>query len=171
MSVDPLPSKVGRGLCASLIAATFALANLGAEAALVPRDIDGDGVPDAYYDTAQNITWLADWNASGQLLTWDQAVAWAAALNVGGITGWRLPAITDTGNAGCDFSAAGGTDCGYNVDTGSSELARMWYVTFGNLAFCPAGNPNCDLQGAGQPGWGLINSGPFRNVQSEGYWS
>src|SRR5215472_8451258 len=79
MSVDPLPSKVGRGLCASLIAATFALANLGAEAALVPRDIDGDGVPDAYYDTAQNITWLADWNASGQLLTWDQAVASTAA--------------------------------------------------------------------------------------------
>jgi uncharacterized repeat protein (TIGR01451 family) len=138
---------------------------------LLPRDIDGDGVVDAYYDTALNITWLADWNAGGQVLTWDQAVAWAASLNVHGVTGWRLPSVVDTGNPGCDFSAAGGTDCGYNVDTHTSELARLWYVTLGNLAFCARGNASCNLQGAGQPGWGLSNTGPFRNMQASSYWS
>jgi uncharacterized repeat protein (TIGR01451 family) len=146
------------------------MAGLDARGALLPRDIDGDGFVDAYYDTAQNITWLRDWGASGQL-TWPQAVAWAAALNVGGVTGWRLPNISDKGNAGCDFSTAGGTDCGYNVDSTTSEMARLWYVTLGNLAFCAVGDANCNLQGSGQPGWGLTNTGPFKNMQSSTYWS
>src|SRR5262249_29316079 len=55
--------------------------------------------------------------------------------------------------------------------TKTSELARLWYVTLGNLAFCERGNANCDLQGPGQPGSGLTNTGPFRNMQSGSYWS
>jgi len=159
-----------RGLYALLAAAAVAMTSLTAHAALLPRDIDGGGVVDAYYDTAQDITWFADWSVSGKL-TWDQAVAWAASLNVHGVGGWRLPHVVDTGNPGCDFSVAGGTDCGYNVDTETSELARMWYVTLGNLAFCARDNSICDLQGPGQSGWGLTNTGPFRNMQSGSYWS
>ena len=169
MSISNIPFKVGKTLSASLLAATVTVTAFEANGALLPRDFDGDGVPDAYYDTAQNITWLRDWGASGQL-TWAQAVVWATSLNVGGVAGWRLPNITDTGNAGCDFSTAGGTDCGYNVDTKTSELARLWYVTLGNLSFCAVGDANCNLQGAGQPGWGLTNTGPFRNVQAAAYW-
>src|SRR5215831_1367818 len=170
MLIQVASSRMKRGLYALLAAAAVAMTSLTAHAALLPRDIDGDGVVDAYYDTAQDITWFADWSVSGKL-TWDQAVAWAASLNVHGVGGWRLPGVTDTGNAGCDFSVAGGTDCGYNVDTKTSELARLWYVTLGNLAFCERGNANCDLQGTGQSGWGLINTGPFRNMQSASYWS
>ena len=71
---------------ASLCAA--ALASLApAQAAAVPgqgtwettlkaRDINGDHVIDAYYDTALNITWLANWNANGRRV-WDDANAWA----------------------------------------------------------------------------------------------
>ncbi len=60
----------------------------------------------AYYDTELNITWLADANAGrgsvfdvgknfiedndGQM-TWDNAMTWAASLNIDGVTGWRLP--------------------------------------------------------------------------------
>lgn len=32
------------------------------ETTLLPRDLTGDGVPDAYYDTVLDITWLADAN-------------------------------------------------------------------------------------------------------------
>ena len=164
-------SRMVKKTLTSLLAAAALAVSVAAHGALLPRDINGDGIVDAYYDTAQNITWLADWNASGQLLTWDQAVAWAASLNINGVTGWRLPGITDTGNPGCDFSVAGGTDCGYNVDTRTSDLGRLWYVTLGNLAFCARGEPNCDLQGPGQPGWGLTNTGPFRNMQGASYWT
>lgn len=138
------------------------------ETTLQARDFNGDSVIDAYYDTALNITWLADWNATGTM-TWDAAVAWAAGLNVHGVTGWRLPSITDTGPAGCDISSAVGTDCGYNVDTGSSEIAHMWYVTLGNLALCSTGDQSC--VGGTQPGWGLTNTADFLNMQARGYWS
>ncbi|WP_146183177.1 PKD domain-containing protein [Limnohabitans sp. Bal53] len=62
---------------------------------LQPRDINGDGVVDAYYDTVQNITWLADRNFLVNLslpsLTWADAKTRVASLNVYGVTGWRLP--------------------------------------------------------------------------------
>ena len=71
------------------IPALLLLAGMGlastAKAALVER-LGGQAV----YDTDLNITWLADANANHGM-TWDQANAWAAGLNVGGVTGWRLP--------------------------------------------------------------------------------
>ena len=51
-----------------------------------------------------------------------------------GFSDWRLPTIVDTGSPGCDFSYSG-TDCGYNVDTSTSELASLWYDTLGNIPF------------------------------------
>ena len=136
----------------------------------------------AYYDDTLDITWLADANAGAGsafddgfsstdgLMTWASANAWAASLNINGVTGWRLPTMMDTGAPGCDFAYTG-TDCGYNVQTGSaattvySEMASLWYDTLGNLAYYDtAGNGS-------QPGWGLTNTGPFSNVQSGRYWS
>lgn len=111
---------------------------------------------------------------SGQL-TWGGALHWTAAMNTDGGTGylgfndWRLPTMLDTGTSGCNFAFTG-ADCGYNVQTGSevttvySEMASLWYDTLGNLAYNDtAGNP--------QPGWGMSNTGPFSNVQSNFYWS
>ena len=141
------------------------------ETTLKARDINGDSVVDAWYDTALNITWLANWNANGAMDNWYHATTWAAGLNVYGETGWRLPSTTDTGAPGCDFSYAGGTDCGYNVDTASSEMAHMFHVTLGNKSDCPPGNVTCTGPGVPQPGSGLTNTANFVGMQFSLYWS
>ena len=67
-------------------------------------------------------------------MSWDNANNWAQNLSFGGYTDWRLPTMVDTGAAGvqCTYS---GTDCGYNVDTSTSEMAHLFYVTLDNNAF------------------------------------
>ena len=153
------------------------------ETTLQGRDLDGDdSTIEAYYDTVLNVTWLADANyaqTSGYdddgNLTWDDAKTWADDLEEGGYSEWRLPTMVDTGTKGCNFSYAGGTDCGHNVQTKDavtgavySEMAYMYYVTLGNKGYCELGNASCS---AAQPGWGLSNTGPFSNVQSDDfYW-
>ena len=160
-------------------AALLAVSAFAAPAAPVPgqgtwqttlqaRDLDGNGSTDAYYDTALDIMWLANWNANG-LMTWNQSVAWAANLVIGIYDDWRLPTMTDTGSSGCNFSNAGGTDCGYNVNTATSELAHMYYVTLGNKAYCPPGDASC--VGGPQAGWGLTNTADFVNMIGNVYWS
>jgi len=140
------------------------------ETTLQGRDLDGNAATyEAYYDTTLDITWLADANVNG-LMQWPVADTWAANLNVYGVTGWRLPTMVDTGAPGCDFAYTG-TDCGYNVQTGSaattvySEMASLFYDTLGNLSeFDTSGN-------SPQPGWGLTNTGPFSNLQDSMYWT
>lgn len=144
---------------------------------LKARDLDGNPATiEAYYDTALNITWLADANyalTSGYTtfrLTWETANTWAAGLNIGGVTGWRLPTTVDVGNDG--FTTGGniyqGVDAGFNI-TAHSEMSHLFYVTLGNLAqYDTSGNP----RPAGT--WGLTNSGPFRNIEVVDeleYWS
>ncbi len=147
------------------------------ESTLQGRDLDGNlATFEAYYDTLLGITWLVDANyaltsgydTEGHIdgrLSWGPALVWAQSLDPygSGVTGWRLPTAVDLGAPGCNFSY-NGTDCGYNVDTLSSELAHMFYVTLGNLAYRdPLGNP-------AQPGWGLTNTGPFLNLMSDYYY-
>jgi PEP-CTERM motif len=141
------------------------------ETTLQGRDLDGNAATfEAYYDTALNITWLADANyakTSGYDddgdMTWVAARTWASNLSVNGVTGWRLPTHVDTGAAGCDWGSSG-ADCGYNVDTSTSEMAHMFFVTLGNKAYL-------DTAGNVQSGWGLTNTGPFSNVHSNVHWS
>jgi len=153
----------------SILALTLGMAT-SANATLINR---GGGM---IYDSAQDLTWLQDANyGAGSSydnggssidgrMTWNNAVAWAASLTVGGFGDWRLPTIVDSGTAGCNFAYTG-TDCGYNVDTSGSELAKMWYDILGNKAYF-------DTSGSGpQSGWGLTNTGPFTNLQSYVYWS
>lgn len=147
------------------------------------RDLDGNlNTAEAYYDMVLGITWLADANSGAGSsyddigtfyesttdgrMSWINANAWAASLNPYGsdITGWRLPTTTDTGAPGaqCTYS---GTDCGFNVNTASSEMANMFYVTLGDKAYYTT-------TGSGsQAGWGLTNTGPFSNIQPNAYWS
>jgi hypothetical protein len=72
------------------------------------------------YDSDLDITWYdytyVDTVNDGD--AWDQAVAWAAALDIGGVTGWRLPATP-------------GTATGY-VNEG--EMGHLYYVGLGNTA-------------------------------------
>ncbi len=159
------------------------------ETSLQGRDLDGNTANgyEAYYDTDLNITWLADANyavssktASGGVIPgnayggdvvwtdgrmgWDAAKAWATALNVNGVTGWRLPSYVDTGAPGCNF-AYSGTDCGFNVNTASSELAHLFHVTLGNNSvFDAAGNIRNSYS------YGLVNTGPFKNLLDDVYW-
>lgn len=144
------------------------------ETTLLARDVNGDGNADAYYDTVLDITWLADANyaqTSGYdadgVMTWNKAQTWIGTLNRAsflGVNDWRLPTVTDTGQTGCDFSY-GGTDCGWNANTSTGEMASLFYDTLGNLAlYDTSGN-------FPQSGYGLTNTGPFSNIQSYYYWA
>ncbi len=137
----------------------------------------------AYYDTATNLTWVADANlaktsgydADGKMI-WTAALAWTASLNAqnaglgyAGVNNWRLPTVTDTGTSGCN-NAFSGTDCGYNVDLATSEMARMYYNTLGNVG----GNSPLGIQrpcAVAAPLFCLASQGPFSNLLPEVYWS
>lgn len=136
------------------------------------RDLDGDlsNGYEAYYDTLQDITWLKD--AKYQVttghepdgrMTWFEAMDWVSSLDVFDVTGWRLPHIEDTGTPMCNFSYSG-TDCGFNSDTSTSELAHMYYVTLGNK---PLYAPDM----GSVKDWGLLNQGPFVGLEYGQYWS
>lgn len=138
------------------------------------------------YDDVLNVTWLQDWNLAETShytgtgvnvygwMTWDAAKKWADDLVVGGFSDWRLPTMLDTGTAGCNYSysSAGGTDCGYNVQTHGggtvfSEFATVWYGSLGNKAICAPGDATCTQF---QPGWGLAHTGPFNRMNGQYYW-
>jgi hypothetical protein len=137
----------------------------------------------AYYDDVLNITWLTNANLAASntfgvtgilpegYMNWNNAQSWIGAMNAANYLGtstWRLPTIIDTGTAGCN-GAFTGTDCGYNVDLGTGEMAHMFYSTLGNVGYYnTSGSPTgC----ADAPNYCLTNSGPFSNLQSSVYWS
>lgn len=95
-------------------------------------------------------------------------MTWARTLVVGGVGGWRLPTVVDTGAPSCDFSYSGGTDCGMNVNPATGEMVHLYSGTLGNLAICTPGDATCSSE---QPGWGLTNTGGFRKLQPDYYWS
>ncbi len=140
--------------------ACLAVVSFSVDAGLAPR-LGGL----AYYDDVADLTWLADANAAGTTMNWANANAWAAGLDVAGVTGWRLPDTIDVDNDGATYTSIyQGVDYGYNITT-HSELSNMFYNVLGNLAYYDtSGN-------SAQPGWGLTNTGPFSNLQSYGYWS
>lgn len=165
-------------LCAAVVpnlTSAVAISGQGTwESTLKGRDLDGNlATVEAYYDTALNITWLADANyaktsgydSDGQM-TWPTATAWAKRLNPydSGITGWRLPTTMDVGNVGPTYTTIyQGVDYGYNI-TSHSEMSHMFYVTLGDkAAYSPSGTY--------QPDYGFSNTGPFANLQSDYYWS
>jgi hypothetical protein len=101
-------------------------------------------------------------------MTWWGAVAWAQDLTFAGSGDWRLPTVTDTGTPGCNFSY-NNTDCGYNVDPATGELARLWGVSLANTPyFNTSGNPTgC----SDSDPYCFVNKSPFINAQSYVYWS
>ncbi len=155
------------------LAATSAAAALHGRLPATPGGSDYQ----AYYDDVLGITWLADANyvqssgfLSNGLATWTYAQAWIITLNGAhhlGVSDWRLPA--NTGTSSCNFSYSG-TNCGYNVDMASSEMARLYYSTLGNgSAYTTFGIPrHC---GSTAPNYCLSNTGPFSNLQPADYWS
>ena len=110
-------------------------------AALIER-LDGL----AYYDTDANLTWLSDANAAGTTMTWENANAWAASLEVAGVTGWRLPSASDCIGSNC----------------ADSEMGNLFYNELG-------GSANNSISDVHDP----LTFNLFANVQpvSIGYWS
>ena len=141
------------------VLATAGLLSFGAaQAALIDR---GGGL---IYDDVQNITWMQDANYSGTLMNWSEANAWAADLVYGGYSDWRLPTVFNN----VDISTFGGTNAGFNVAVDSSEFAHLYFVDLGNFSWF-------DTNGAFHSGsqgvdWGLVNRGPFINIQDDRYW-
>jgi hypothetical protein len=88
-----------RALLASLL-----LVTCSAHAALEARDIDLDGVVDAYFDSDQNLSFAADANLAESLvphslhglMPLQDALSFAAGVNIAGLSGWRLPRLTET---------------------------------------------------------------------------
>lgn len=164
-----------RTLCSAL-AVCCSLTIESAHAQLFDR---GGGL---IYDSDLNVTWLADANYSQTSgydsdgrMNWNDANAWAAGLeyhdSLRNVTysDWRLPTLTDLGSPGCNY-AYSGTDCGYNVDITSSELAGLFYGALGNKAAVNA-------SGQQQLDSGLIDdpNNPndeslFSNLQADYYW-
>jgi hypothetical protein len=163
-----MPYKLRSALTAALMVAPMissatAMPGQGTwETTLEARDLNHDGVTDAFYDKTLNLTWLASLGRTQ--VEWTTANAWAQSLQMGGQSGWRLPKVTPTSS--CTYSAAGGTDCGANVNlfdlaTGhvASEVAHLWYVTLGNKAYA---EPSTGMPM--QQGWGLSNTAQFQNM-------
>lgn len=135
------------------------------ETVLEPRDLDGDGVADAYYDKSRDVSWAANADPIGRN-DWHTTRNWVQSLNLHGVTGWRLPALKAVagGLPVCPaYTYDGSGDCGYNVDPALSELAYMYQVVLGNL-------PEYDTAGQPRPaGWGLTNTGPFVDLREGDY--
>jgi len=117
---------------------------------LLPRDLDGNAANgfEAYYDPAQDITWMTDWRQFRDGgLNWPAAKVWADDLRLGGYDDWRLPRA---GSSTCQaYQCVDGT---YSPDT-IGEFAYLWRIVLENKA------PT------------LSNSGPFANMASSAYWT
>ena len=135
-----------------------ALFTFAAGAALLPR-LMHEGIADAYYDTALNITFLADANfaktshaatalADGRFQTWYDATNWVKSINVDGFDGWRLPNsdpschFPDYGS--CDrlkseyhylFLADLGGTYGYNIATSHNDNYALFRNIQGGWAY------------------------------------
>lgn len=114
--------------------------------------------PDAYFDSALNITWLANTRLSAisdfgvssitqdGRMSWDKANEWVTTLNSTrylGYSDWRLPQTYDFGTST------------YSPSPSSSEMAHLYYTTLGNPDY---------FHGP------IQNTGPFLNLPGF-YWS
>jgi len=125
----------------------------------------------AYYDDVANLTWLTDANAGAGStfddglsnvdgeMSWVNATAWAAQLNVDGIGGWRLP-NSQQPDHNCSrrggpsrFSPDRRGSYNFGYDCTGSEMGNLFYNILGNTADS------------------LTNTGPFININSSYYWT
>jgi len=171
MANETIGRGILRGAVRTLVAAALATGVLSAQATpvsgqgtwettLQARDLDGDPTAtEAWYDTALNLLWLDAPLTTSR--TWDNAKGWAAGLDVGGETGWRLPVVTDIYALGCDVGVRG-TACGYYPATPNSELAHLWYVTLGNSPNCSPEAGTCPFAPDLPPTSSMTNTGPFQ---------
>jgi len=113
------------------------------------------------YDSWLDVTWLKDANyamTSGYdvdgLMNWDQATTWAASLDVGGQSGWRLPTITTSSGGGPRPN-----ENGQVVPTNDNEFGWLWYQLGGGGTLSTSAD------------FSPFENVPFLEGQSEFYWT
>lgn len=176
-----------KSIVAAGLLATFT--SMSAQAALIARGND------LYYDTELDITWLAKANLSFSEsfgvsgiqadggMDWDTTQAWITAMNTAnylGFNSWRLPTLTPLNGISFnyEFDNLGASDKGYNISapgtayagSTANEMAHLFYNTLSNKAVCDpvlSTSTTCTLQ----PGFGLVNTGPFMQLQDDRYWT
>ncbi len=168
-------------LWGALCAVVFSFITLPSLASLIPV-LGGQ----AYYDDVADLTWLT--NANNGSMTWADANAWAAGLNIDGVTGWRLPNTNPIdGNPANDnlYSFIGSEDQGYNISVpgtlygGSlaSEMAYLFYNTLGNAGKCDPSPEDPDVCEQPPSSSWFTNRDPFDFPTAGGgfyggaYWS
>lgn len=157
-----MTARVLRRLGAALLLAGATVAH---GQALQPRDYNGDGSIDAFYEVSANLTWLADADyaatqgirfrtsdnqlAAGLGFGPGEIIPVVTNLEIFGFTGWRLPESTFYGSSACPFFTVNTiSPCGYYASPDDSEFAHLLFTTLG-------GSP------------GHINTGPFLNVRTD----
>ncbi len=125
-------------------------------------------------------------------MSWPTANNWISKMNESGYLGyneWRLPALSTiegswwnldpyTNNATSDQGYAktttDGNDGGWRYGSGTgmpvSELGHMYYVSLGNKGRYIPDDDNPQSRNI-QDGWGLVRTGPFRNILPHVYWT
>ena len=115
------------------------------------------------YDSALNVTWLDYTNPAN---TWQNQVNWASSLEVNfngtTLTGWRLPSTVDADPPYSGNPYDGTGTYGFNITNPGDEMSYLYYAELGNKGYY-------DTSGNLQPGYGLVNKGPFRNLVYSGY--
>lgn len=135
-------------LTSTLCAGIFSLGLLPTANAALEVRLGGKAV----YDTDLNITWLANANAAANSsfdggMFWEDAMAWVALFDVGGITGWRLPSTDPV----C---------LGDNCNT--SEMGHLFYNELG-------GKAQSSILTSGDPDLVLFSN--INTQSSSYYWS
>lgn len=141
-------------LLGALCAVVLALIATASQATLVgvlPATPGGTDYQ-AYYDTVADLTWLADANAGG-LMTWNNADAWTAGLNINGVARWRLPYTPDI-DPTCDQTEGPGF-----YGCSGSEMGNLFYNVLGGVAHQSIATTHND------------NYALFSNIQPGYYWS
>jgi hypothetical protein len=159
------------------VAVTYGLGE--AQATLFDR---GGGL---LYDDVLNVTFLQDANyakTSGYdedgLMDWTTANTWAADLDYGGYSNWRLASVTPvSADWNYSYSSNGITDYGYNITSPHSELSFMYYVNLGLKGYySPEGIYRPDFgvfsNGTGSRSAGdQVNVGLVNNLKANFYWT
>jgi hypothetical protein len=106
-----------RAICAALLLAC------SSAHALQARDIDRNGVTDAYFDPLHNQTWLAQ----ASTVAGSAALYWQAYAEVASTydAAWRLPLLLDTSVAAASCSVDWATPQVHCVRQGASEVSRL----------------------------------------------
>jgi hypothetical protein len=118
----------------------------------------------------------SDFDTTYGVVSWFGAKAFTNylnSINYADRNEWRLPNATDTGVAGPQYGF-NGTDYGYNVNTASGELARLYYDELDkkaryNTSYADP-QPNFGILGTSTFSDTTGSAGPFTDVHTSEYW-